>query len=86
MLSWWLHQPVIDIFRAQNCKPGHTRLVVDIVFKAGEFYGEEGSFWKDYIMPVFTASLGAGIGAYVTYRVFRETLIAVSYTHLSTSR
>lgn len=50
-------------------------LLFDIVFKSGEFYGDEGSFWKDYIMPVFTAALGAGIGAYVTYRVFRETLI-----------
>ncbi|MPR32393.1 hypothetical protein [Salmonirosea aquatica] len=51
-------------------------LLFDIVFKSGEFYGDEGSFWKDYIIPVFTAALGAGIGAYVTYRVFRETLKA----------
>ncbi|MPR32392.1 hypothetical protein [Salmonirosea aquatica] len=47
-------------------------LLFDLVFKSGEFYGDEGSFIQDFIIAV----VGAGIGAYVTFRVFRETLKA----------
>lgn len=60
-------------------------LLFDLVFKSGEFYGDEGSFWKDFIMPVFTAALGAGIGAFVTWKVFRDTLKAGRDNELNTT-